>query len=144
MHQLGKLSPLLPVQATIRSIAFPRLYARECSSIMASKENQGTASAKPLSFEILAAPSTSVHDARLGKLLRIGRRGVETPNYFSLSSRGSVPHLSQDTVRDHTAITGIHTALEDCKCCILMVAPKCRRVADKHALAEPRSHRASR
>lgn len=140
MHQLGKLSPLLRVQAAIRSIAFPRLYKRECSTIMASQEKQGTASTKPLSFKILAAPSTSVHEARLGKLLRIGRRGVETPNYFTLSSRGSVPHLSQDTVRDHTAIIGIHTALEDCKCCIFTVAPKCRHVADKHALAELRSH----
>ena len=142
MLQLGKHFLLLRVQFTTRSIALPRLYARQRSSIMASGENPRAVSTKPLSFENLTALSTSVHEARLGKLLRIGRRGVETPNYFPLSSRGSVPHLSQDTVRDHTAITGIHTALEDCKCCILMVAPtpKSRHVADKHALAELRSH----
>lgn len=52
---------------------------------------------------------------RLGELALAGRQRVQTPNYFPLTSRGSLPHLSQDMMRDHASIAGIYTALEDCE-----------------------------
>lgn len=52
---------------------------------------------------------------RLGELALAGRQKVQTPNYFPLTSRGSIPHLSQDMMRDHAPVAGIYTALEDCE-----------------------------
>lgn len=52
---------------------------------------------------------------RLGELALAGYQKVQTPNYFPLTSRGSIPHLSQDVMRDHAPVAGIYTALEDCK-----------------------------
>lgn len=52
---------------------------------------------------------------RLGELALAGRQKVQTPNYFPLTSRGSLPHLSQDMMRDHAPVAGIYTALEDCE-----------------------------
>lgn len=52
---------------------------------------------------------------RLGELTLAGRQKVQTPNYFPLTSRGSLPHISQDMMRDHAPGAGIYTALEDCE-----------------------------
>lgn len=52
---------------------------------------------------------------RLGELVLADRQKVQTPNYFPLTSRGSIPHLSQDMMRDHVTVAGIYTALEDCE-----------------------------
>lgn len=52
---------------------------------------------------------------RLGELALPGHQKVQTPNYFPLTSRGSIPHLSQDMMRDHAPVAGIYTALEDCE-----------------------------
>lgn len=52
---------------------------------------------------------------RLGELALAGRQKVQTPNYFPLTSRGSLPHLSQDMMRDYAPVAGIYTALEDCE-----------------------------
>lgn len=63
----------------------------------------------------LDSTAPHAHGQRLGKLSLEGRKGINTPHYFALSSRGCVPHLTQDMAGDHTSITGIYTALEDCK-----------------------------
>lgn len=52
---------------------------------------------------------------RLGRLSLQGRNSIQTPHYLALSCRGSVPHLSQDMVKENTAINGLYTALEDCE-----------------------------
>lgn len=52
---------------------------------------------------------------RLGTITFKGRAPLQTPHYIALSSRGAVPHLSQDVMRKHTNIKGIHAALEDCE-----------------------------
>lgn len=54
---------------------------------------------------------------RLGKLIVQGRTAINTPHYLAVSSKGFVPHLSQDMARKSTDIQGIYAALEDCKCC---------------------------
>ena len=52
---------------------------------------------------------------RLGRLI-VGKGHVlETPAFIAPSSRGVVPHLSHDTLKNHTQIKGVYTALEDCE-----------------------------
>ncbi|MCJ1385407.1 hypothetical protein MMC17_008530 [Xylographa soralifera] len=51
--------------------------------------------------------------ARLGTLRFDDRTPIETPHYIAITSRGAVPHLSQDTMRDYSAIKGVYVALED-------------------------------
>lgn len=52
---------------------------------------------------------------RLGRLSLPGRRIIETPHYLGLTSRGTIPHISQDTFRRDTSITSVYVPLEDCK-----------------------------
>ncbi|MCJ1398819.1 hypothetical protein MMC11_002020 [Xylographa trunciseda] len=51
--------------------------------------------------------------ARLGTLRYGIRTPIETPHFIAITSRGAVPHLSQDTMRESTAINGVYVALED-------------------------------
>ncbi|KAF2087585.1 tRNA-guanine transglycosylase family protein [Saccharata proteae CBS 121410] len=50
---------------------------------------------------------------RLGKLTIPGRSTIDTPNYLANTSRGIVPHLTQDMVRSNTNVNSVYTALED-------------------------------
>jgi queuine tRNA-ribosyltransferase subunit QTRTD1 len=52
---------------------------------------------------------------RLGRLSLPGRNAIETPHYLGLTSRGVVPHLSQDNFAQLSSITGVYAALEDCR-----------------------------
>lgn len=70
-----------------------------------------TATTTCLAFDLTAGED----GPRLGTMSMRGRSTVQTPHYFALSSRGAVPHISQDMMRDHTAIMGIYSALEDCE-----------------------------
>lgn len=52
---------------------------------------------------------------RLGSLLRKGRAAIETPHYVATTSRGVVPHVSPDVLRNSTAVSAVYVPLEDCK-----------------------------
>lgn len=52
---------------------------------------------------------------RLGRLSLPGRNAIETPHYIGLTSRGVIPHLSQDNLARLSSISGVYAALEDCK-----------------------------
>lgn len=69
-----------------------------------------------MTFELL---KTAVKDggARLGRLAFSGRRTVDTPNFFGLTSRGVIPHVTPDNVEKHLHTSGTYMALEDCKSC---------------------------
>ena len=62
-------------------------------------------------------PSNLVNgiEARLGCLSLPGRKPINTPHYVAVTSRGAVPHLAPDMVKDHTAIEGVYVPLEDCE-----------------------------
>lgn len=64
-----------------------------------------------LSFRTLAAATTGL--PRLGQLIRNGVQ-IDTPSFIAHSSRGVVPHLSHDNLRDHVDVRAIYTSLEDC------------------------------
>ena len=71
-----------------------------------------------ISFQLFqpVSPSTTENalSARLGNLTFPKRKPLPTPNYIALTSRGVVPHLAQDMMRDQTSIGSVYTALEDC------------------------------
>lgn len=66
-------------------------------------------------FEILRSVLGDAAGARLGRLRLPGRNAIETPNFFSVASRGSVPHLSPDNVSRYSLFGGCYMGLEDCK-----------------------------
>ena len=68
-----------------------------------------------LSFNILKSAGPSTVSPRLGTLMVPRRKPVDTPHFIALTSRGAVPHLSQDTLRDNTSVKGVYLALEDCE-----------------------------
>ncbi|KKF93938.1 Queuine tRNA-ribosyltransferase-like protein [Ceratocystis platani] len=51
--------------------------------------------------------------ARLGRLSLPGRPAMETPTFFAVASRGTVPHVTQDNLIKHTQVQGAFMALED-------------------------------
>jgi hypothetical protein len=62
-------------------------------------------------FRLLSSSS----GPRLGRLA-LNKVTIDTPSFIAPASRGAVPHLSHDNLRDHTDIKGIYVALEDCTC----------------------------
>ncbi|RDL38768.1 putative Queuine tRNA-ribosyltransferase-like protein [Venustampulla echinocandica] len=68
---------------------------------------------KELVFDIIKHADAALSSARIGKLSVAGRKDLETPNFFSLSSRGAVPHLTPDVISAHTQFGGVYMALED-------------------------------
>jgi hypothetical protein len=59
--------------------------------------------------------TTSTLSPRLARLSLPGRDAIETPHYLGLTSRGVIPHLSQDNFARQTSISGVYAALEDCR-----------------------------
>lgn len=76
--------------------------------------NMAGRSSKLVSFQLSKAQSNK-DEPRAGRLVFQGRKPIDTPHYVAVSSRGAVPHLSQDMMRDNTSICGLYTAIEDCE-----------------------------
>jgi len=58
---------------------------------------------------------TAESNARAGKLTLKGRKGLHTPNFLGICSRGAIPHVTPDVLSEHTEVEGVHMALEDCE-----------------------------
>ena len=71
-------------------------------------------SSKLMSFQLCKAQSDN-DQPRLGRLNFQGRNPIDTPHYLAVTSRGAVPHLSQDMTRDNTSIRALYAAIEDCE-----------------------------
>ena len=97
------------------SVSSTKLYRRSALSSMAARISQRALNTKSMSFDISASSGTHNVEPRLGRLSCSGRKDIQTPNHFALSSRGAIPHLSQDTVRDNSEVKGVYTAIEDCE-----------------------------
>jgi queuine tRNA-ribosyltransferase len=74
-------------------------------------------------FSIIKSASQGL-GPRLGRLSLAGRNAIETPHYLGITSRGVVPHLTQDTFARDTSIGGVYVPLEDCT-----LAPAIRTLA---------------
>lgn len=65
-------------------------------------------------FIIIKATSSNT-SSRLGRLALPGRKAIDTPHYLGITSRGVVPHITQDNFARNTSIAGVYVGLEDCK-----------------------------
>ncbi|CAG8316176.1 unnamed protein product [Penicillium salamii] len=65
-----------------------------------------------MSFSLLGS-AAPVLAPRVGRLSLPGRKTISTPHHVPLTSRGTVPHIAHDVIRDHTAINSIYVGLED-------------------------------
>lgn len=65
-------------------------------------------------FTIIKATSQGL-GIRLGRLTVAGRKAVDTPHFLGITSRGVVPHLTQDTFARDTNIGAVYVPLEDCE-----------------------------
>ncbi|KAF2685464.1 tRNA-guanine transglycosylase family protein [Lentithecium fluviatile CBS 122367] len=64
-----------------------------------------------LDFALLKTTGTLT--PRLGRLSLAGRRSVLTPGFIGSTSRGVVPHISQDNFQKSLGLDGVYVALED-------------------------------
>ncbi|KAK2794731.1 hypothetical protein FQN52_007501 [Onygenales sp. PD_12] len=64
------------------------------------------------SFSLLSSAPTLLAP-RLGRLALAGRKAIQTPNYVPITSRGALPHVSQDMMKEHTPIGSLYAAFED-------------------------------
>jgi len=71
---------------------------------------------KRISFQILNQADPNVIGPRLGRLSVAARKDLETPDFFAVTSRGVIPHITPDIISAHAQIGGVHMALEDCEC----------------------------
>lgn len=71
--------------------------------------------AEGMRFDILRAAAGDGTAARLGRLALPRRQTVDTPNYFAVTSRGTVPHLTPDTIAKYASFSGAYMAMEDCE-----------------------------
>lgn len=69
---------------------------------------------KRVTFKILSDVDPNIAAPRLGRLVVRGRKDVETPNFFAITSRGVLPHMTPDVIRASSQVGGVHMALEDC------------------------------
>ena len=106
-----------PCQKPLGSLVWTRVRTRVTRSIMASAGESYPASSISNTVLFTVSPSNGGDGPRLGTLSFPGRQKIYTPHYIAISSRGTVPHLSQDMMRGETSINGLYTALEDCKLC---------------------------
>ena len=79
---------------------------------------------------VLLNTSRSESAARLGQLTLRARPPISTPHYIVPTSRGVIPHLSQDNLQKHTRISAIYVPLEDCTYLFSASGP----IADLHGL----------
>jgi queuine tRNA-ribosyltransferase len=84
-------------------------------SPLLSSSSSSSSAAAGLSFKILEEGAGVGAGGRLGCLAMPGRRPIYTPHYIATTSRGVVPHLAPDMLRQHTRVNAVYVALEDCK-----------------------------
>lgn len=68
--------------------------------------------AEMLEFALLK--TTGSLAPRLGRLAFPGRKSILTPGFIGNTSRGVIPHVSQDNFRKSVDLGGVYVALEDC------------------------------
>ncbi|KAJ5570897.1 Queuine tRNA-ribosyltransferase [Penicillium sp. DV-2018c] len=71
-----------------------------------------SSSSPAMSFTVLAS-TAPVLAPRVGKLAIAGRKTIATPHHVPLTSRGTVPHVAHDVMRQHTEINSLYAGLED-------------------------------
>ncbi|KAK2748491.1 hypothetical protein FQN57_000624 [Myotisia sp. PD_48] len=65
-----------------------------------------------INFNLVAYPAAQLA-SRIGRLCRTGRKPIQTPHYVPITSRGIVPHITHDMMRDHLSLSSLYVGLED-------------------------------
>lgn len=81
---------------------------------MISNEARNLANLPEEMFSIIKSAAQGL-GPRLGRLSIAGRRTIETPHFLGITSRGVIPHVTQDTFARDTNINGVYVPLEDCR-----------------------------
>lgn len=58
---------------------------------------------------------------RLGQLTIQGQAAIATPAFIACTSRGVIPHVTQDVLSKLTRLSAVYIGLEDCRCMIMPV-----------------------
>ncbi|KAI8933407.1 hypothetical protein NX059_010022 [Plenodomus lindquistii] len=67
----------------------------------------------PEMLEFTILKSAGALAPRLGRLSLAGRKTILTPDFIGNTSRGVIPHVSQDNFRKSVNVNGVYIALED-------------------------------
>jgi queuine tRNA-ribosyltransferase len=84
-------------------------------SVEASMQRLDQLPLEMLEFTLLK--TTGALAPRLGRLSLAGRKSILTPGFIGNTSRGVIPHVSQDNFRKSVNLGGVYVALEDCRHC---------------------------
>jgi queuine tRNA-ribosyltransferase len=68
----------------------------------------------PEMLEFTLLKTTGALGPRLGRLSLPGRKHILTPDFIGNTSRGVIPHVSQDNFGKSVDLGGVYVALEDC------------------------------
>ncbi|KAI1214702.1 tRNA-guanine transglycosylase [Annulohypoxylon truncatum] len=64
-------------------------------------------------FNVLKSIAVDGRGPRVGRLALPKRKKIDTPNFFGLTSRGAIPHMTPDVIAKYTELNGTYMALED-------------------------------
>ncbi|KAI5309141.1 hypothetical protein KEM55_003960 [Ascosphaera atra] len=64
-------------------------------------------------FTLLETTTPTLLAPRLGRFALPGRPTLQTPGFIATTSRGAVPHLAPDVLKEHTPIQGLYAGFED-------------------------------
>lgn len=68
-----------------------------------------------MKFDILKTIASDGVTARLGRLALPRREAIDTPNFFAVTSRGVLPHVTPDNLARYAKFPGVYMAMEDCE-----------------------------
>lgn len=78
-------------------------------------EDATSVPAEMLSF-VLRQGEFAKAGLRLGQLIVQGRPAIPTPAFIAPTSRGVIPHVTQDILSKLTRVPALYIGLEDCTC----------------------------
>jgi queuine tRNA-ribosyltransferase len=81
-------------------------------SVSAAENKLGQLPPEMIEFTLLK--TTGALAPRLGRISLAGRKSILTPAFIGNTSRGIIPHVSQDNFRTSVALNGVYVPLEDC------------------------------
>ena len=90
-------------------------YCTSCDGPDTTTMAKSTPGQPPAEMFTIVKSTAATLSPRLGRLSLPGRNAIETPHYLGLTSRGVIPHLSQDNLARLSSISGVYAALEDCE-----------------------------
>lgn len=69
----------------------------------------------PELLDFTLVKTTGTLAPRLGRLSLPKRKSILTPGFIGNTSRGVIPHITQDNFAKSLDLNGVYVALEDCK-----------------------------